>query len=137
MIGVIGEGEDITCTVINTYDRGGTRVTRGTTPVTVAELETPCYDGTAENELGECVAPEPQDVEVLGIQIEATTTTVDAVTTDTLPFTGDAVNGLVMTALLVLFGGALVLGGSFFESALIRGGRHESSQRLARGWRNH
>ncbi len=140
VIDEIGEGEDITCTVINTYDDGddGPSSPRPTTATTQPTLVTPCFDGTAENELGECVAPEPPEaeIEVLGVQIEATTTTVEAVTMDTLPFTGDSSNRFVIVGLLSLIAGALMLGGSVVELSWIRGGRHESSSRSIQRWVN-
>jgi hypothetical protein len=136
VIDEIGEGEDIVCTVINTFDAPGGG--SSSPPITQALVETPCFDGTAENELGECVAPEPPEaeVEVLGVQIEATTTTVEAVATDTLPFTGDDANGLLLGGLLVLFAGMALLGASFFEPALVKSGRHEATRRTIQRWSN-
>jgi hypothetical protein len=139
VIDEIGEGEDITCTVINTFDDGGNSPGQpSSTPVQVQVTETPCFDGTAENEAGRCVPPEPptEDVVVLGVQIEATTTTVDAVTTGTLPFTGDDSNTLVIAGWLALAAGALMLGGTFLDPSLIRTGRHQGSSRLLRRWEN-
>ena len=75
-------------------------------------------------------------VEVLGIQIEATTTTVDAVTTDTLPFTGDPSHGLVIAGLMVLIAGALILVGSHGALASIMGGRHETPRKSIGRWEN-
>lgn len=134
----LGEGEDIVCTVLNTYDdgEGGQPTTSNpTTQVEATELVT-CFDGTAEDETGACVKPEAPEPTVLGIQIEPTTTTVDAVTTGTLPFTGDDTNGLVVWGLLVLVAGALILGGSVLEPALVRSGRHEASPKPIRRWMN-
>lgn len=141
VIDEIGEGEDITCTVINTYDDGGTTPTQPqsnppSNPPQVQVVETPCFDGTAEDETGACVAPEPPQATVLGIQIESTTTTVEAVATDTLPFTGDDANRVVVGGLLALIAGAALLGASFFEPALVRSGRHEVPRNPIRRWSN-
>ncbi len=139
----IGAGEDIVCTVINTYEEGETPTSQPTSRPMPTETGTPCFDYTAENEVGECVKPEPpqdeaaaDDVVVLGVQIEATTTTVEAVTADTLPFTGDGSSQLVFTGLLTLFVGALLLGGSAFRPSFVRGGRHERPSATFSRWIN-
>lgn len=99
------------------------------------ERESPCPDGTAENEDGECVSPSP-DIEVLGAQIESTTTTqppaptIAPVTAGTLPFTGDDSGYHMLWALWIATAGATVLLiGARDSDRLARIGRHEDSMR--------
>lgn len=100
-----------------TDDDGTTSNDEPNTQVLAEEIENedPCFDGTAENEGDVCVAANEPDVEVevLGIQIESTTTTtVSPVTAETLPFTGDDTGIQLMWALWALAAGiaALALG---------------------------